>query len=47
MLLEAAESLLEWDLESGSEVDEKPSHERAERLEGYLSDSGFSLKMDL
>ena len=37
MLLEVGGSLLEWGLDSESEVDERPSRERAERLEGCLS----------
>ena len=36
MLLVVAESRLEWGLGSELEVDEKPSRERAERLEGCL-----------
>lgn len=47
MLLVVAESLLGWGLDSELEVDERPSRERAERLEDCLSGSEFSSKMDL
>lgn len=46
MWLEVVEILLEWGLDSESEVDERPSREQAERLEGCLSDSEFFSKMD-
>ena len=36
MLLVVAGNLLEWGLDSVLEVDERPSRERAERLEGCL-----------
>lgn len=47
MLLEVEGNLLEWGPGSEWEVDERPSRGRAERLEGCLSDSRFSSKMDL
>lgn len=47
MLLEVAESLLEWGLGSELGVDERPSRERVERLEGCLLNLTFSSKTDL
>ena len=47
MLLEVEESHPWWGLDCESEVDERPSHERAEKLEGCLVDSEFSSTMDL
>lgn len=39
MLLEVAESLLEWDLLVESAVDVRPNHEQGGILEGCLSGS--------
>ena len=47
MLLEGEEILLWWGLDCESEVDERPSHERAEKLGDCLVNSGFSSTMDL